>query len=127
MQKDIDHWVSLAEYDLKTADAMLKSRRYLYVLFTCQQAVEKMLKALVTKSTNQFPPKTHDLLRLAELSNIDIDDSGKEFLAKLTFYYIETRYPQEISQISKDINKKIAFEYLNNTKALLKWLKRKLK
>ncbi len=127
MQKDIDHWVSLAEYDIKTADAMFKSGRYLYVLFTCQQAVEKTLKALVTKNTKQFPPKTHDLLRLLELSATDIDDTRKEFLAKLAFYYIETRYPQELSQISKDINKKIALEYLNNTKSLLKWLKQKLK
>ncbi len=121
------YWSNLSAYDIKTADAMFKSRRYLYVLFTCQQAVEKILKALVTKNTNQFPPKTHDLLRLAELSKIDIDETRKEFLAKLSFYYIETRYPEELAKITKDINRKTAFDYLNNTKALLRWLKLKLK
>lgn len=127
MEKDIMYWSNLSAYDIKTADAMFKSRRYLYVLFTCQQAVEKILKALVTKNTNQFPPKTHDLLRLAELSKIDIDETRKEFLAKLSFYYIETRYPEELAKITKDINRKTAFDYLNNTKALLRWLKLKLK
>lgn len=127
MEKDIKYWVNLSEYDIKTANAMFKSRRYLYVLFTCQQAVEKILKALVTKNTKQFPPKTHDLLKLIELSKINIDDTRKEFLSKLSFYYIETRYPQEIAKIAKDINRKTALEYLKNTKALLRWLKLKLK
>ena len=127
MEKDIKYWVDLSEYDIKTANAMFKSRRYLYVLFTCQQSVEKILKALVTKNTKQFPPKTHDLLKLAELSKIDIDEIKKEFLSKLSFYYIETRYPQDIAKISKEINRKMALEYLKNTKALLKWLKLKLK
>lgn len=127
MEKDINYWINLSGYDIKTADAMYKSRRYLYVLFTCQQAIEKILKALVTKNTRQFPPKTHDLLRLAELSKIDIDETRKEFLGKLSFYYIETRYPEELAKISKDINRKTAFDYLNNTKALLRWLKLKLK
>jgi HEPN domain-containing protein len=127
MEKDITYWLNLSEYDIKTADAMFNSRRYLYVLFTCQQAVEKLLKALVTKNTKSFPPKTHDLLRLAELSTIEMDNTRREFLAKLAFYYIETRYPEELAKISKDINKKTALEYLNKTKTLLRWLKRKLK
>lgn len=127
MEKDIEYWVELSKYDIKTADAMFKSRRYLYVLFTCQQAIEKILKALVTKETKKFPPKTHDLLRLLDLSTIDIDDSKKGFLLKLSYYYIETRYPEEIAKIAKDIDKKIAFDYLNETKSLLRCLKQKLK
>ncbi len=127
MEKDVKYWANLSEYDIKTADAMFKSRRYLYVLFTCQQAIEKTLKALVTNNTKQFPPKTHDLLRLVELSKIDIDEARKEFLSKLSFYYIETRYPQELAKISKEVNRRIASEYLKDTRALLKWLKLKLK
>ncbi len=40
-----------------TARALLKSRRYLYVLFMCQQALEKLLKAHVTARTGEFPPR----------------------------------------------------------------------
>ena len=39
------YWASLAEYDLETAGAMLRTARHLYVGFMCHQAVEKMLKA----------------------------------------------------------------------------------
>ena len=34
-------WAEQAQYDLDTADAMLKAGRYLYVLFCCHQAVER--------------------------------------------------------------------------------------
>ena len=38
-----DYWEDIAEYDLVTAEAMLFSGRYLYVVFMCQQAVEKLV------------------------------------------------------------------------------------
>ena len=45
-EKDVKSWVDASRYDLATARALLKSRRYLYVLFMCQQAIEKILKAV---------------------------------------------------------------------------------
>ena len=47
-----DRWAEQARYDLETAQAMMESGRYLYVLFCCQQAVEKMLKALIANQTH---------------------------------------------------------------------------
>ena len=126
MEEDVKYWIDLAKYDLKTAEAMLQSRRYIYVLFTCQQAVEKILKALVVKASQKFPPRTHDLLKLAQLAKVDLNNEQKEFLAKLSFYYIETRYPEELSKISKSITRKIALNYLNKTKEALKWLTKRL-
>ena len=40
------YWEDIAVYDLGTAEAMLNSGRYLYVVFMCQQAVEKITKGL---------------------------------------------------------------------------------
>jgi HEPN domain-containing protein len=126
MEEDIKYWIDLAEYDLKTAEAMFESRRYVYVLFTCQQAVEKVLKALVVKASHRFPPRTHDLLKLALLAEIDLDNEQKEFLAKLSFYYIESRYPEELLKISESITRSVALEYLNRSKEVLKWLTKRL-
>ncbi len=97
MKPDVKHWIDLSKYDVDTAKAMLESKRYLYVLFTCQQSVEKMLKALIVKNTKSFPPKIHDLVKLLNLAGIDADKEEKEFLAKLNYYYLETRYPREFS------------------------------
>jgi len=126
MNQDVKYWVDLSKYDIDTAKAMLTSGRYLYVLFTCQQAVEKMLKALVVQNTKNFPPKIHDLVKLLSIADIEANDKKKEFLFKLNFYYLETRYPHEISEISKQIKKKTALNFLDETKKILKWLKSKI-
>ena len=127
MEKDVKYWIDLSKYDIDTAKAMLDSGRYLYVLFTCQQSIEKMLKALVVKNTKSFPPKVHDLVRLVKLAEVDVESEQKEFLAKLNYYYLETRYPSELSEISKQIKKDIAIHFYNNTKKILKWLKSKVR
>jgi len=35
----VEYWCELSEYDLETANAMLKSKRYLYVGFMCNQVI----------------------------------------------------------------------------------------
>ena len=55
--KDAKSWIDASRYDLETARALLESRRYLYVLFMCQQSLEKLLKAHVMARTVEFPPE----------------------------------------------------------------------
>lgn len=45
MTDKVRYWVELSDYDLDTAQAMLETRRYLYVGFMCHQVIEKILKA----------------------------------------------------------------------------------
>jgi HEPN domain-containing protein len=93
----------LSEYDLKTAKAMLESRRYLYVVFTCQQAIEKILKSFYVKEIKETPPYTHNLIRLIEKLSFKSFISEKDilFLEELNSYYIESRYTETLSSISK--------------------------
>ena len=85
IKKDIQYWIDIAIYDLDTASALLKTRRYLYVLFMCQQCLEKMLKAMVILETKKFPPRIHNLVRLAEAAGIDRDKIDFEFWISLVF------------------------------------------
>ena len=39
MDGKIAYWVDFSEYDLATAEAMLKTRRYFYVGFMCHQSL----------------------------------------------------------------------------------------
>lgn len=66
-------WMDQARYDLETARAMLDSGRYLYVMFCCQQAVEKALKAKIVAKTGELPPRIHILVKLAENASIPLD------------------------------------------------------
>lgn len=65
------YWLESAQYDLQTAQAMLETRRYLYVGFMCHQTIEKALKAvLVARKPNEELPYIHKLARLANLSDL---------------------------------------------------------
>ena len=101
---------------------MLTSGRYLYVLFCSQQALEKRLKAIVVESTQAFPPRTHDLVKLAQTAGVDLSDERDVFLRTLTKYYIGTRYPEEISMLADEVTKEIASQALSQTKEFLEWL-----
>jgi len=127
MDKDVKYWYDLSVYDKGSAEAMYKAGRYLYVLFMCQQVVEKMLKGILVNNTGKFPPRIHDLIKLADIAKIDFDPDRLEFMRELTLYYIETRYPSDIENIGSSVDKKLANLYLTKTKEFLKWLKAEIK
>ena len=117
---DIQHWITVSDYDYETAGAMLSSGRYVYVIFCCQQAVEKRLKAVIAQKTSKMPPKIHDLQKLATLAEWEMDAEQNNFLQKLTKYYIETRYPFEIKDIVQQVDRSLAEKYYQSTGEMLK-------
>jgi len=49
MKAATEKWLKRVEYDIETSRVMLRLKRYLYVVFCCQQALEKSLKALIAE------------------------------------------------------------------------------
>lgn len=47
----------MSDYDFDTAQAMLETKRYLYVGFMCHQVIEKILKAYWTIKLEEPPLK----------------------------------------------------------------------
>ena len=90
MREETQRWLDKAEDDLKKARDNCSIKHYDLASFLCQQAVEKALKAVLIEETEMFP-KIHDLVKLGRLANIS-KDLLKE-CEKLTFVYVETRYP----------------------------------
>ncbi len=121
----IKYWIDIAEYDLKTANSMLKSKRLLYVGFMCHQSIEKILKALYTKITNDTPPYTHNLLFLSqECGLIDkMDELKINFLKELQPLNIEARYPGYKNLIYKKLSVTKTNEILKSTREFVKWIK----
>ena len=61
MEDKLKYWRELSDYDLETAKAMLRSKRYLYVGFMCHQTIEKIFKAYFIKLTSEIAPFSHSL------------------------------------------------------------------
>ena len=129
MKPIVKKWIEISDYDLRTAKAMYKSRRYLYVAFMCQQAAEKIIKALIVLNEDEYPPKIHRLETLAIRANIsdELDNAQKDLLNELSFYYLNNRYPDFKTELSKIISKKKSQEILKKTENFIKWVKQKLK
>ncbi|MCD6273147.1 MAG: HEPN domain-containing protein [Deltaproteobacteria bacterium] len=123
MDKIVAHWVERAKYDLETAKAMLDTARYLYVAYMCQQAVEKLLKAMMAYQGKENMP-VHNLIRLSELAEIkdNLNSEQFKFLAELTPYCIEARYGDYKENLSEIINKEKAKEVYRKTKEIFRWL-----
>jgi HEPN domain-containing protein len=127
MSDTANNWYEIARYDLETAEAMQKEGRYLYVIFFCQQAVEKMMKGRYTQRTGEVAPKIHDLRRLSELAGIGVSRKYMQFLDELTYLYIDARYPIDLGASLATITENVANDYLNQTRGFLRWLQRQKK
>lgn len=123
MRPDTQNWISMSEYDLETARHMLATGRFLYVVFMCHLALEKMLKAHVTEATQSLPPKTHDLIYLVKKSGLVLPQSYLEFIGKLNNASVPTRYPEDLQRMLVQYPEPIVRDYLEKTEEVLQWLR----
>lgn len=124
----IKEWLALSNYDYKSAAVMLAGKRYLYVAFLCQQAVEKSLKGLFVHEKNETPPRTHNLKALFDMLSLSdqCSDETIDLILSLGSYYITSRYGPSAEDLTKGFRKKQAELLFKRTGELLKWLKSKL-
>ncbi|MBP7766250.1 MAG: HEPN domain-containing protein [Syntrophaceae bacterium] len=129
MEKNVKYWLDISEYDLETAEAMLEKARFLYVGFMCHQAIEKIVKAYYQQELNQLPPKAHNIILLAQQSNLydNFSDAQKAFIEVLQPLNIEARYPDYRDRLLLSLNQDKCKNILQNTRELHQWIKEKLK
>jgi HEPN domain-containing protein len=123
IDKQIEYWVEGADSALDTARILIRKKKFLHGLFFCHLTIEKIIKALVVKATNQIPTKSHNLFLLLENTGIEMTDEDAEFFGILMKYQLEGRYPDYNPQVP---GKKVVKEYLKKTSEMLSWLKKKL-
>jgi len=123
MDKYSESFKESAEYDLKTAENMLNDGRFIYVVFMCHLAIEKMLKAIAAQATKKIPPKTHNLIYLIKLANLNLPQNLFDFITKINNASIVTRYPEDFSELIEAYPENVAKDYLDNTKEVIKCLR----
>lgn len=127
INKAIKYWSESSEEDLKVAQSLFKSKYYPQCLFFCHLSLEKLLKAIVVKSTEDYPPYIHDLRRLAEIAKLKLNTEQKQVLDKISTFNIAGRYADEKFEFYKRYNKReSAQKYLKITQSLFLWLKKEL-
>lgn len=93
IEKQIVYWRDGAVEDWEVAQHLVKRRQVRHGLFFAHLALEKLLKALVCRQTQDLAPKTHSLVRLAEVARLSVEPERVKLLAEVNAFNLEGRYP----------------------------------
>lgn len=118
-----DFWRKQYDDDFEIARSLLSLKRYTYALFFCHLAIEKLLKALVVRTTNANAPYDHNLQRLAQDAGLRMPVGMQESLAEINTFNIKGRYDDYKSQFYQKATLTYTEEYLKKTEEILIWLK----
>jgi HEPN domain-containing protein len=117
--KQIAFWRASAKEDWDVARQLVDNGRTRHGLFFIHLALEKILKAIVCKHTQDLAPKIHNLSRLAELAALTLDTGKMEVLAETNAFHIEGRYPESLT---KPPTKQEALNYIAGAEGVFQWL-----
>jgi AbiV family abortive infection protein len=118
----VKYWLTASKEDFDSAEILFENRKYHHALFFCHLSIEKILKAIIVKSTKTAPPLIHDLIRLAEKAKLPLNDSQINELAEITTFNIQARYDDYKLSFRKKAKKRFSLKYLEKTKEILQWL-----
>jgi HEPN domain-containing protein len=125
MTTNPEEWFRQADYDLDTANFLFSGERYFYAVFLSHLSIEKALKGLYIIKLKEAPFKTHNLLYLIELINLELPENLFDFVFTLNRVSVLTRYPENLELMLTEYDKNKTKELLEKSKELLKWLKEK--
>jgi len=118
-----EEWYFQSDYDLETAEYMLQSERNVYCVFMCHLALEKALKGLYCKRTNEIPPKLHNLLYFLNKLDLVPEEYDLLFIGTINSLSIATRYPEDLRKMIMTFSTKQVSEILQQTKSVQQWIK----
>ena len=120
-------WLEYAQEDFDVAKELFQLTRYRKVIFSCEQALEKLLKTIYIEKFDKLPPRTHNIIHLSELVDIKLEKAEKKFVNQMILHYIGSRYPDMEEVITQVFTKEKAEECLKETEKLWKKFYQKLK
>jgi len=119
IDKQITFWRGGAEEDLAVARDLIKRNRIRHGLFFAHLALEKALKAHVCRVTQDIAPRLHNLVRLVELTDLDLQSAQVDILAEINPFNMEGRYPDTLSPPP---SQEEAQNYISRANEVFQWL-----
>jgi HEPN domain-containing protein len=97
IEKQVAYWRGGALEDWQVATELTRRKRLRHGLFFAHLALEKALKAHVCRRTQGLAPRMHNLVRLAEMAELQLDDKQIDVLAEMNVFNLEGRYPEMLT------------------------------
>jgi HEPN domain-containing protein len=120
------YWLTHAQYDIETANAMLTSGRWFYVVFMCQQAIEKLVKGLYAIYIDDNVPRVHNIKTLFERFEdkliVRVMPEVYQVFDILSSHYLGGRYPDFMNDPASNVSRTDAENIYNKSKEVFQWL-----
>jgi HEPN domain-containing protein len=124
LAKTLAYFQKSSEEDWRVAQTLFLSKNYAHSLFFCHLTLEKLLKAIIVAKTDKAAPYIHDLVKLAKLGDIELDEKTKEALEEITTFNIAGRYDDEKQTFYKKCTRAYAEKYFNLSSSIYLWIKK---
>jgi HEPN domain-containing protein len=119
--KQVAFWREGAIEDWAVAGELIAIGHSRHGLFFAHLALEKLLKACIVKQTGDLAPRSHNVVRLAEIAQLSLSETVTDLLAEMNIFNIEGRYPDSLAApLSQDEAQSMmerageVFEWLTN-------------
>jgi HEPN domain-containing protein len=121
----INYWVKSSDMDFETMEFLFSSKRYNWALFLGHLVIEKLFKSLFVKGNGKEAevPKIHNLVILAEKTNIKLSIEQVKMLTTFNSFQLNTRYQDYKFKFYKKCTKKYTTGMIEQIREVRKWLK----
>jgi len=119
VEKQVEYWRKGGRQDWLVGVDLVKRGKRRHGLFFVHLALEKTLKAHVCMHTNNFAPKIHTLLILAQRAALPVSEDHQDFLTGFDRFNIAGRYPESLGPASR---KAETAKQMARATEMFKWL-----
>jgi len=122
----VAYWKDSADADFNTMQHLLASGDFHWALFIGHLVLEKLLKACYVSRHKKHALFTHDLLRLAEKSDVDPTNEVSNWLDEISTFHLNARYDNYKQDFYKRANKEFTDIWVVRITTIREWLMQKL-
>jgi HEPN domain-containing protein len=126
INEHIQYWLDSSDDDFQAMIHLSDKGNNTWALFIGHLVLEKLIKAWYVKVNSKTPPFIHDLVRLAEKSNLILDEEQKNILDTISTFNIRGRYDDYKREFYRKCSNTFTKEWVGNIKEFREWIKIKL-
>lgn len=118
----VKYWFDSSEKDYVTMHNLLKTKDNSWALFLGHLVLEKLLKAIYVKQIQKHAIFTHDLLRLARKTDLDLSEEYEEWLDEITTFSLNARYDNYMQNFYKLCTNEFTENWIDKIENIRRWL-----
>lgn len=126
VDKIVKHWIDTSDDDFQTMLSLFEAKSFGWSLFLGHISIEKLLKAYYVNKNKKHAPFSHNLYRLAELSEIELTEEYADWLDKITYFNINTRYDDYKREFYSLCTVDFTKDWIEKIKTTRSWIKQML-